>query len=126
MAKKKKTNITIKTQLLVATGVVLLLTGFGLFVGWLDSTTNMNLTGKTTAASFSDVTLKGASTCLTPVGSGPHTMVCALGVKTSDGTIYAVKGKTLPTDTNPFEVTGTLTPPSSDETYDIAGTLTIK
>lgn len=126
MAKKKKTNISIKTQLLVATGTVLLLAGFGFFVGWLDSTMDIHLTGKAQTVSLSDVTLKGKSTCLAHKGSEPSTMECAIGLVTPGGITYAIKGKTLVVGSDQLELTGTLTSASGDEKYNIAGTLTVK
>ena len=127
MVKKKKSNISVRTQLFVATGAVFILVGFGLFVGWLDSNMDTKLPGKNESVALKDVTLKGTSTCLGHRDSGSqHTMECALGLKTSDGTVYAIKGGAMPVATDPFEVTGTLTPASGDEKYDIAGTLTVK
>ena len=126
MIKKMKSNISVKTQLFVATGTVLLLVCFGLFVGWLDSSTGMKLAGKTKTVSFSSVTLKGTSTCLEHKNtSGPTTMECVLGLKTADGTVYAVKSDTFPVDTDKLELTGTLTSPDSDDKYKSAGTLTV-
>jgi hypothetical protein len=126
MVKKKKTTISIRTQLLVATGTVLLLTAFGLFVGWLDTSMDWHLGSSKTSVSLSDVTLKGESTCLEHKGKGPHDMMCAIGIKTASGAVYAIKGDAVPAADNSLEVTGTLTSASKNEKYDIAGTLTVK
>jgi hypothetical protein len=126
MVKKKKTNISIKTQLLVSTGAVLLLVVFGLVVGWLDTSMDWHLGTAKTPVSLQDVTLKGESTCLEYKGDGPHDAMCAMGIKTANGAVYAIKGEAVPAADNSLEVTGTLTSASKNETYDIAGTLTVK
>ena len=125
MAKKKRTTVSTKTQLLVATGAVLLLTAFGFFVGWLDMSMKTTETD-TKAISLSDVTIRGESTCLVHNGDGPHTMECALGIKTASGVTYAVKGESIEATGMSLELTGSLTPASDTEKYAIAGTLTVK
>jgi hypothetical protein len=126
MPKKKKINISIKTQLLVATGVVLLLVGFGFFVGWLDSSTDMKLTGNTKATSFNDVTVKGKPACVGKTGDGPQTMECLMTLKTASGAVYAIKGGVVHGNDENLEFTGTLASPSKDEVYNIDGVLTVK
>ena len=123
MAKKKKTDVSVKTQLSVATGVVLLLVAFGLLVGWLDARYKLT----TSTVTYADVTIKGESTCLPHKGSGPQTLECAQGVKTTSGAYYAIDGVVDRNNKdNSIEVTGTLRPASTDTTYDIAGTIKVK
>lgn len=125
MAKKKKNYISIKKQLIVVTGLVALLTLFGLFIGWADSTPLGRFTK--TKSSFSGVTIKGESVCLPHRNTdGPQTMECAQGIKTSDGTYYAVSGVVNRSEDNTLEVTGTLVQASGKENYAIAGTITAK
>ena len=123
MAKKKNTDVSFKTQLAVATGVVLLLVAFGLLVGWLDARYKLD----TSVSSYADVTIKGESTCLPHSGNGPQTLECAQGVKTASGAYYAIDGVVDRNDKdNSIEITGTLQPPTKDITYDIAGTIIVK
>jgi hypothetical protein len=127
MVKKKKSNISVKTQLFVATGTVLLLVAFGLFVGWLDSSAGMKLIGKTKTVSFSDVTLKGKPTCLEHKNSdGPTTLECAQGLKTVNGTVYAIEGGTMLSGSDQFELTGTLKSADPSSKYKSAGTIVVK
>lgn len=124
MVKKKKTDVSFKTQLTVATGVVLLLVAFGLLVGWLDARYKLDVTVATT---YSDVTIKGESACLPHKGDGPHTMECAQGVKTASGVYYAIDGVVDRNDNdNSVVVTGTLQPALADSTYDTAGTIKVE
>ncbi len=123
--KKKKQIVSTKTQLLVATGVVLLLVVSGLFIGWLDKQVSVKFSTKATTTSYGNVTIKGESTCLKHKGDGPHTMECAIGIKTESGD-YALSGEITPGADNQIEVTGTLTAPDKDEKYDILGKLTIE
>ena len=127
MAKKKKSIISIKTQLLVATGTVLILVIFGLFVGWLDNNMDNNLAGKTNTVSFKDVTIKGETVCIAPFSrDGAQPAVCAIGLKTESGLIYALGSDTsLAVDTR-VELTGTVSSVSKDETRNLAGILTVK
>jgi len=127
MVKKKKTNISIKTQLLVATGTVLLLVGFGLVVVWLDTSSGWHMGTSKNVVTLTDVTLKGESVCIGHKGEGPHDMSCQLGLKTASGAVYEIKSnKAVPGPDNSLEVTGTLSSPAKNETRDIAGTLTVK
>ncbi|MDB5165298.1 MAG: hypothetical protein JWM00_188 [Candidatus Saccharibacteria bacterium] len=126
MVKKKTTNISTKVQLYIATGIVLLLVAFASVVGWLDASMETKTSGTGSTVALSDVTLKGESTCLEHVGTGSHTMECAMGIKTASGAVYAIKGEATPAADNSLEVTGILTPASSDEVYKIDGTLTVK
>lgn len=124
MVKKKKTDVSFKTQLAVATGVVLLLVAFGLLVGWLDSRYKID---SSVATTYSDVTIKGKSTCLPHKGSGPQTLECAQGVKTASGAHYAIEGVVDRNNKdNTIEITGTLKPPTTDSKYDTAGTIKVK
>lgn len=72
-------------------------------------------------------TVTGTAVCLPHKDtSGPTTLECAFGLQGDDGRYYAIApadraaqlevGKTL-------RVTGTLTPPKSNEIYNIAGTI---
>jgi polyisoprenoid-binding protein YceI len=123
MAKKKKTDVSFKTQLTIATGVVLLLVAFGLLVGWLDARYKLD----TSSPTYADVTIKGESTCLPHKGDGPHTMECAQGIKTTSGAYYGIDGVVNRNDNdNSIEVTGTLQPAAVDTTYETAGTIKVK
>lgn len=126
MAKKKRNTVSTKIQLYVATGTVLLLVAFGMVVGWLDASVGSTSSNTPKIVSLKDVTLKGESTCLEHIGSGPTTLECALGIKTASGAVYAIKGTATPAADNSLEVTGTLTTPMGDEVYKLDGTLTIK
>lgn len=124
MVKKKRADISFKTQLAIATGIVLLLAAFGLFIGWLDSHYKMDMT---VSATYADVTIKGESTCLPHKDSGSHTMECAQGIKTSSGIYYGVEGVVDRNDKdNSIEVTGTLKPASNTSSYDITGIIKVK
>jgi len=122
MVKKKRPSVSTKLQLLVATGTVLLLVAFGFFVAWLDSNVTI---AKSDPVTFSNVTLKGETVCLSHKGDGPQTLECALGLKTASGAEYMVKGKTLSPDTS-IEVTGKLMAPSKDDVYKSVGTLVVE
>jgi hypothetical protein len=124
MAKKQKI-VSAKLQLLVATGTVLLLTTFGLFIGWLDASAGSS-SDDSVSVTIQDITLKGEQTCLEHVSDGPTTMECAMGIKLPHGDVYAIKGDVPPTTDNKLEVTGTLTAPADTSTYKSDGTLTIK
>jgi hypothetical protein len=126
MIKKKKNSISVKTQLYIATGIVLLLVAFGAVVGWMDA----SMTPKKTtpdAYTLQDITLKGELTCLGHKGSGPSTMECGIGIKLPSGSIYSLAGKGVANlgTSGATEVTGTLTIPSYGQ-YASDGTLTIK
>ncbi|MEP6710741.1 MAG: hypothetical protein ABJA64_03395 [Candidatus Saccharibacteria bacterium] len=124
MAKKKNNYIPVKKQFMIVTGLVLLLTAFGLFVAWADAMTRQTTSGTT---SFSDVTIKGESVCLPHRDTtGPQTMECAQGVKTSSGVYYAVSGVVNRNADNNIEITGTLVPATGNENYTMAGTITVK
>lgn len=72
-------------------------------------------------------TFTGEIVCLPKPGDGPHTMECALGLKASNQKYYALKNNPqydLPVNTN-VAVTGKVAAPSSDEIYDIAGTIDV-
>jgi len=127
MAKKKRSTISTKFQLLVATGTVLLLVAFGLFVAWLDASVEVS-SNKRTSATIRDVTLKGESVCLGHKGDGPSTLECGVGIKLPGGSIYAVKGNAaskLGVDTKNVELTGTLEIPG-DSVYVSDGTLIVE
>lgn len=126
MVEKKKNTVSIKTQLYVVSGAVMLLVLFGLFVAWLDTSMPIRQDVSVKKQSFRGVTLKGESVCLSHKGDGPHTMECALGVKTVSGDVYAIQGAATPTTGTVVEVTGKLMSASGDEKYDIAGTLTVE
>lgn len=72
-------------------------------------------------------TITGKLVCLPKKGDGPHTMECAYGVQASDGKYYALKNSNttdLPTNQE-VRVSGTVTPASGDEIYDISGTIDV-
>lgn len=135
MATKKKTKLTHKlkgvpvtTQLAIVTGAVCLLALFGVFVGWLDKQVDLSSylkNSKAYSVSFGDVTIRGESTCLQHKGKGPHTMECAVGIKTPSGD-YAVIGEPTKLDNNVLEAHGVLSLPSRDTNYKIQGTITVK
>lgn len=135
MATKKKTKLTHKlkgvpvtTQLAIVTGAVCLLALFGVFVGWLDKQVDLSSylkNSKGSSLTFGDVTIRGESTCLKHKGDGPHTMECALGIKTPSGD-YAVIGEPTKLDNNVVEAKGTLASPSRDAIYKIQGVVTVK
>lgn len=123
MVKKKKT-VSTKLQLLVATSIVLLLTTFGLFVGWLDASVGSS-SDDNVSVTIRDITLKGELTCLEHTGDGPTTLECAVGIKLPHGDTYAIQGDVPPATDNKLEVTGTLRAPSDTSVYKSDGTLTI-
>lgn len=121
---KKKNNVSIKQQLFIATGAVLLLVAFALVVLWIDGP---HKKFSTSSSSFSDVTIKGQSVCLPHRNmEGPQTMECAQGLKTSDGTYYAIQGVVNRDNDNNVEASGTLVSASGKEKYNITGTIVIK
>lgn len=124
---KKKRTVSTKLQLLVATGIVLLLATFGLFVGWLDASVGSS-SDDNMSVTLQDITLKGESVCLGHKGDGPSTMECGIGIKLPGGTIYALKQDSISrvgVDNRSVEVTGTLEIPG-DSAYKSDGTLTVK
>ena len=126
MARKKRNTVSTKIQLYVATGTVLLLVAFGMVVGWLDASVGSTL-DTSNVVSLKDVTLKGESVCLEHAGDADvTTLECAMGIKTANGAVYAIKGTATPAADDTLEVTGTLTTPSGDEVYKLDGTLTVK
>ena len=122
--KKKKSNISIRLQLLVATGIVCLLVIFGCIVALLDHNIAKNAHA---THSYSDVTLKGTPVCL-PLTNSTHsqTLACAEGIKTTSGHYYALQGVHDRSGDNTIEVTGTLTAPPQNSAYPIDGVLTIQ
>lgn len=125
---KKVSYVPTRLQWLIVTAIVLLLVICGFFIGWLDSQVAKHYShrdGGKSSYVFGDVTIRGESTCLKHKGDGPHTMECAIGIKTPSGD-YAVVGELSPSIGNPVEATGTLAAPGKDEAYDIQGRLTIK
>lgn len=124
MVKKKKNTVSVRTQLAIATGAVCLLVVFGVFVAWLDRSS----TKDTMTRSYADVTIRGTSVCLPRVdnGSTVQTLECAQGIKTESGVYYALSGVVNRKDDNTIEVTGTLTPPSSNNDFISNGVLTVK
>lgn len=73
-------------------------------------------------------TLTGKVVCLPKPGDGPHTLECALGLQASNGKYYALKNNpqgNLPVNQQ-IRVTGKVIPPSSNETYDIVGTVDVE
>lgn len=124
MVKNKKT-ISTKLQLLVATGTVLLLAGFGIFVGWLDASWGGSVDTQV-SVKIQDVTLKGELVCLEHVGDEPTTLECAMGIKLPHGDVYAIKGEMPTASDNKLEVTGTLHVPADTSVYKSDGTLTIE
>lgn len=125
LKKKKKQIVSTKTQLFIATSIVLLLVVCGLFIGWLDKQVSITHSSKADTSSFGSVTIKGESTCLKHKGDGPHTMECAVGIKTAAGD-YALNGEIVPGADTQIEATGTLSAPAKNEKYDIVGTLTVQ
>ncbi len=128
MAKKKKTNnVSVRTQLAVATAAVCLLALFGVFVAWLDQSVVMNKT----ARSYADVTIKGTVVCLPLVDDKSHAKdkaegTCVQGIKTKSGVYYELKGTVDRKDDAATEVTGTLTPPTKGSGVVTNGRLTIE
>jgi len=111
---------------MIVTGLVLLLTLFGAFVAWADSTPHGKFFNAK-SSSFADVTIKGESVCLPHRNSkGPQTMECAQGVKTKNGTFYGISGVVNRNEDNTIEITGTLTTATGKENYAIAGTITVE
>lgn len=123
MAKKKKI-VSSKLQLLVATGIVILLMTFGLFVGWLDASVGSS-SDTQVSVTIQDITLKGELTCLEHVNDGPATLECAVGIKLPHGDVYAIKGEVPTATDSKLEVTGTLVAPADTSIYKSDGTLTI-
>lgn len=124
---KKKHVVSTKLQLLVATGIVLLLVAFGLFIGWLDVSVGKQSDDRV-SVTLQDITLKGESVCLSHKGDGVSTLECGVGIKVPSGAVYAVSGEgseALSGDNKNLEVTGTLTIPG-DSAYKSDGTLTLK
>src|SRR5882672_5437023 len=73
-------------------------------------------------------TFTGAIECLPKPGNGPHTLECALGLKASNSKHYALKNNPksdLPVGTK-VKISGTTTPPTTNEIYDISGTIDVK
>jgi len=124
MAKKKKIAISVRTQLLIVTSVVLLLVLAALVIRWLDS--SMVASVKSPNHSYSDVTISGESVCLPHRDStGPQTMECALGIQTKSGAFYAVTGSDTWSTQQRVQVTGTLIPATGNENYDIDATIDV-
>jgi hypothetical protein len=127
MVKKKKSTVTIQTQLVIATASVILLVMLGLFVAVADRVWHPKTAGTdATSATYDDVTIKGVAACLPHKGDDPQTQECILGVKTASGVYYGVDSISYkPTVDDVVEVNGKLQPASND-TYDIAGLVVVK
>lgn len=125
MAKKKQKNRTTqKTELLIATGIVLLLMSFGLVVAWLDH--NDGFIGH--SRQYVDVTISGDAGCL-PLKDRQATQAsdkCAQGIRTTSGVYYAVDGTMTRDDDNHATVTGLLQTPPRHSDYNIAGVLKVR
>ena len=121
---KKKNNVSIKQQLFIATGAVLLLVAFAFVVLLMDGPYKKL---SSSSSSFSGVTVKGQSVCLPHRDmDGPQTMECAQGLKTSDGIYYAIQGVVNRDNDNTVEASGMLVPASGKEKYNITGTIVVK
>lgn len=124
MAKKKQKWVSNQRQLLIITGLMLVLFVFAFCVYSADSI--WSSIKKANNASDSAMTFEGQAVCLPPKNATePHTMECAVGLKTSGGKYYAVKNKDISSNmgTNTtVKVTGVLETPG-DSKYDIVGTI---
>lgn len=87
-------------------------------------------TSKTDLEKSQEITVTGVLDCLQPQGDGPHTMECAFGLTTDDGTVYALGSDdpmligTVPTGTR-VEVTGALQK-VPNEKYGTTGTVEVR
>lgn len=122
--KKQKNQMTQKTELLIATGIVLLLMGFGLVVAWLDH--NDGFVGH--ARQYADITISGDAGCL-PLKDGQAAQAsdkCVQGIQTTSGVYYAVDGTMTRDDDNHVTVSGRLQAPPRHGDYKIAGVLKVR
>lgn len=124
MAKKKQKNlITHKTELLIATGIVLLLMGFGLVIAWLDYNDGF----KGSSRRYADVTISGDASCLPlKVDKTQTKETCVQGVKTTSGVFYAVDGTLTRAKDNSVTVSGVLKSPPHGTDYEIEGVLKVR
>lgn len=76
------------------------------------------------------VTLTGTLVCLPHKGDGPHTLECTVGLKGDDGRYYALREMPKEAQSEGVQtkmsITGQLTPPKADESYDIAGEVKVE
>jgi hypothetical protein len=86
---------------------------------------------KVAAPSEGPITISGEVACLPKSGSGPHTLECAIGVKSSSNKYYGLKNLEKHDPEHKFsstgqhvEVKGTFLP-DEDNKYDTAGTIDI-
>lgn len=106
--------------------LIAVLLGYGLMVSWLDGQwlrrTQIGTADRTPGGT---ITIKGEVVCLPHRDqTGPQTEECALGVKDRGGYYYAVREtKSSLTTGERAEITGRPIPASSNEKYDIIGTV---
>lgn len=126
MVNAKKHNVSQKTQLLIATGSVLLLTVLAVLVWWADSNSGWKFVKD--SSSYPEVTIKGEPVCLPQRNSnGPQTLECAQGVKTASGSYYAISGVIdRRNQDGSVEVTGTLQPTKANSKYITSGTIQVE
>lgn len=124
--KQKKHNVSTKTQWMVATSSVLLLTALAIFIWWADTNSGWMFVKK--PVSFSSITVKGELGCLPHRDSdGPKTLECAQGIKTASGDYYAVSGVIDGRNKDGHvEVTGELQPTQRGSKYQSAGTIVVE
>lgn len=99
-----------------------------LFLAISPDSSGQGAAGGTELAAGERVSLDGTIVCLPHKGDGPHTMECAFGFMTPDGTHYGLQGANPPlTDTEvDVSVVGTFQPAPANEKYDIVGYIEVE
>lgn len=98
---------------------------------WLSQQTRPT-TSTPSGQTSQEVRLEGHLVCLPKKGSGPQTMECAYGLQ-AEGKYYGLQTNSDPdqnlmnyTFSDTLEISGTLTSPASDATYDIEGVIKVR
>lgn len=116
-----------RKKLILACATVTLLACLTLLIGFL-------LMARPAAApkdASPTVSITGTITCLPHRNkTGPMTLECAMGLHATNGTYYALRtsnaSQTIDTFNKEVRVDGILTPPNTQEKYDIAGTIDVR
>jgi hypothetical protein len=120
-------------RLLIALIGLVLIVGVSLAFVFFNNT----FSGTSESTTEGDVTKRGVITCLPKIGDGPHTLECALGLQSTEGAHYGLRGLsdhdekfTLVSPDIQVEITGNLIHEDmfgpDGNRYDTAGIIEIK
>ncbi len=116
---------------LVGVSVAVTVLAIGSIMGVIFAMSHQRVSAPQTQVS--PITVSGTLACLqlkNPQPGQSVPLVCAIGIAAHDGRHYALQDMPQGASETPFTkqitVSGDLTPPAADETYDTRGTITVK